>query len=90
MSHQQEGLKMAKAIRAFYGYDSQGRMIETAQRSDGAWFFRAYEFNGYGEGWTKWSLYDEEPSITEDGSTFAWGFSRLQIETGPLRLRLPN
>jgi hypothetical protein len=52
---------MAKAIKAYSGYDSCGRRVCLAQRVDGAWFQRAMEQTGYGCQWTKWQK-DEAPT----------------------------
>lgn len=49
---------MAKATRLYFGYDSYGRSIEVAERVDGAWFWRDYGWNGYGNAWSKWQPHE--------------------------------
>ncbi len=77
---------MAKAIEAFTGIDSYCRTVEVAIREDGQWFSRHWGFNGYGNGWTKWTK-DRELPRTQDG--IEWGFKKLR-STSPKGIRLPN
>lgn len=94
---------MAKATRAFFGTLSNGVATEAAQREDGKWFRRFYEFNGYTKAWTKWAEFT--PSwITESENQYtgekiahaaetimSCGFNRMtEILGTKLSYRLPN
>ena len=93
---------MAKAIRHFYGTETYGRHVEKAQRVDGSWFSRAYEFNGYAKAWSKWLECDKpnfETHVTNaytgvkeklDSPRCMWGFNSLNELDGPHKIRLPN
>lgn len=51
---------MAKAIRAYEGYNSFFNKTEVAQRDDGVWFHRSFANNGYAKAWTKWEKVNSE------------------------------
>ena len=78
---------MAKAVEAFFGHDSQCRQVEVAIREDGTWFSRVLRYNGYGLGWSKWTLTEELTRIVND--RVEWGFKTLE-KTSPKGLRLPG
>ena len=78
---------MAKAIEAFFGIDSYCRQVEVAIREDGTWFSRVCRYNGYGVGWSKWTVDEELKRIDED--QVEWGFKTLR-RIPPKGLRLPN
>ena len=87
---------MAKAVHFFTGRDSYGRPQDYAQRADGAWFYREYRFNGYGMGWSRWTMLSGRIRESLDnclskmvGETLDYGFNPLRrIEGAPVRL--PN
>lgn len=90
-----------KAIRAWFGYDSAGRQVEVAERLDGVYFCRSYEYNGYGQSWTKWTAtqptfethttnkYSGEV-VEYDTPQMFWGFNRLDELKKVPRYRLPK
>jgi hypothetical protein len=80
--------EMAKASRFYYGNDTYGRPVETAQRaSDEKWFSRSYVFNGFGKAWSKWTE-DKAPTQFNDQEC-EWGFKKLSF-CNPRGVRLPN
>lgn len=93
---------MAKAISYWYGNDSVGRPVEVAQREDGVYFARSYEWNGYGKNWTKWkeheasfvttteNAYSGEVTEHPERPIMCWGFMRLTQCSDVPRFRLPN
>jgi hypothetical protein len=90
-------------VKAWFGRDTFGRGIEVAQRGDGKFFCRFYEYkNGFGKGWSKWHSHDE-PSFETHGvnrysgerTTYKepvlfWGFQPMQEIKGVLHYRLPK
>ena len=92
---------MAKAIAAYEGSDSVGRMVEVAQREDGVFFSRQYGWNGYGNVWSKWietevtfqthgtNVYSGE-QYEHEVPKMSWGFKTLQKMKETPRFRLPN
>jgi hypothetical protein len=54
---------MAKARRLYSGYDSYGRAVEVAERTDGVWFCRDYGWNGYRKTWSAWRAYGKVPTF---------------------------
>ena len=97
---------MAKAISLYTGVASNGMAMEVAQRTDGAWFFREYGWNGFAMGWTKWTAissdkiqfitesenqYTGEKYSIENGEVMEWGFNRLnKCKAEKITYRLPN
>lgn len=94
---------MAKAARHFFGSDTFGRQVERAQRaSDGKWFSRVFEFNGYAQAWSKWAECEEPTFETHGTNAYTgekfeydkpkcqWGFHNMEELDGPHRIRLPN
>lgn len=77
---------MAKATEAFIGIDSYCRRVEVAVREDGTWFSRILRYNGYGLGWSRWTLTNALPRL---GDKVEWGFKTLE-PVSPKGLRLPN
>lgn len=89
-------------VRFWFGNDTFGRGVEVAQRADGEFFCRFYEFNGFGKGWLKWAKHDSPNFETHgvnrySGESFEyskpqlfWGFQRLTEAEGPFRFRLPK
>lgn len=73
--------KTARAIALFVGTDSACRSIEVVYREDGQPFYRAYEYNGFAAGWSKWRRLDaaKEASVDEacEAKSFSWGFKTL-------------
>ena len=90
-----------RVVRAWFGYDSYGRSVEVAERSDGQFFRRALEFNGFGKAWTKWlpttpsfethttNRYTDE-LVAYDVPQLFWGFNRLNELTDVPKYRLPK
>lgn len=96
---------MAKAISLFSGMASNGAHIEVAERADGAYFWREYGWNGFGQGWSKWTelstpivfitegtnQYTGETYAIEKGSAIEWGFNTLaKCKAEKITYRLPN
>ncbi|EMC4401916.1 hypothetical protein [Cronobacter sakazakii] len=49
---------MSKAVRVYSGRDSYGRSVQVAERVDGKWFSRFYEWNGYHSTWSRWKPHE--------------------------------
>ena len=95
---------MAKAITAFYGYDTFGHQIEVAESVDGIWFYRRYSWNGWGVCWSKWDILEDGPTFKtkginrytgdtfsyEEGEAIQWGFSTLSKYERVPKFRLPK
>lgn len=94
---------MAKAVRAFFGTMTNGVSTEAAQREDGVWFHRFYEFNGYAKAWTKWAeftpcwvletenAYTGEKCAHANETIMSCGFNLMtEIKGAKLTYRLPN
>lgn len=79
---------MAKAIAVWTGTHTSGTHTEVAMRDDGVYFTRDYGFNGYGKGWSAWSV-DREQEHVPAGERMPYGFATLR-PADPARLRLPN
>ena len=78
---------MAKAIALFTGIDTFTRHVHVAVREDGQQFYRNYDFNGYGKGWTKWRALNNPVPIKEDRCE--WGFKTLSKAESAKGIRLP-
>jgi hypothetical protein len=89
----------------YTGSDTYGRDVQLAQREDGVWFFRQYDYNGYGMVWCRWVEWKQEVTYTKsivnvyDGSvtyfeegydgSVDFGFNKLKKFTGA-NIRLPK
>lgn len=92
-------------IQLFVGTDSYGRNVQMAKREDNVWFFRQYTFNGFGKGWSKWTIWNEPVEYTKqiinayDGTvtkfpddyqeTIEFGFRKLSL-VQTTKVRLPK
>ena len=90
-----------KTLKAWFGTDSYGRHIEVALREDGEYFSRAFEYNGYGNSWSKWQpfvpTFETHGTNAYSGERFeysepkmAWGFNLLTEYSETPRFRLPK
>jgi hypothetical protein len=83
-----EQIAAAPALPTLYvGNDTYGRALQVARASDGRWFRRFYEYNGYGMTWTRWRPYACD--VTDIPASIEYGFQRLAAVPGA-RLRLPS
>jgi len=90
-----------KASRFFDGNDTYGRSIELAQSESGTWFYRYYDYNGYGMGWSAWDEHEAPQFETHGTNKYSgerfeyekpvafWGFNKLSEYTEIPRVRLP-
>jgi hypothetical protein len=90
-----------KTVRAWSGYDSYGRSIEVAERLDGKFFWREYEYNGWGKAWSKWkehtpsfsnkttNVYSDEVVYFDTPQLF-WGFNQMSPYVTVPKFRLPK
>jgi hypothetical protein len=88
--------------RAWFGSDTFGRSVEVAERSDGQFFCRFYEYNGYGKSWSKWERYDNATFETHGENRYTgerteyttpvlfWGFNPMKVYSNVPRFRLPK
>ena len=78
-------------VNRFYGDDTFGTHIEVGIRADGQMYWRAYKFNGYGMGWSKWEkLETRDIYINVSGKpAMKWGFNELTGYFEP-KSRLPK
>jgi len=94
---------MAKVVELWFGRDTYGNHGEVAKRADGQYFARNTEFNGFGQGWTKWreftpsfhthgtNAYSGEAFEYDEPQVF-WGFHKMDkcSDVSDVRYRLPN
>ena len=89
----------------YTGTNSYGVNVQLAKREDDVWFFRQYQFNGYGTSWSKWEHWNQLVEYTTqiinayDGSitkmaegytdTIEFGFRKLAKVTTS-KVRLPK
>ena len=80
--------KSSKVTALWGGFDTYGRKVEVALSSNGNYYDRVAEFNGYAVAFGKWKI--TTPSFSSDGR-MEWGFNYLTkyVDLSDCKYRLP-
>lgn len=81
---------MAKVTRVYEGINDNGLPVMVALDTDGNYWHRVKDFNGFSNQWQAWQHYTPSWNYTTTDPTMQYGTKLLKEITPPPRLRLPK